>query len=131
VRLAPRRVLRQYPMVREPAAQAELLAQVCAPRHFEWLFAETAGFASPGSWENTPNSLGSLPVISIEAQYNTRRPPVYAARHWGQFITGWKAIQEDLSRLSSRTRRVPVNSGHAVMFEQPECVVKSVSDMLQ
>lgn len=131
VRLAPGRVLRQYPMVREPSAQAELLAQVCVPRHFEWLFAETAGFASPGSWENTPNSLDSLPVISIEAQYNTQTPPVYAARHWGQFITGWKAIQEDLSRLSSRTRRVPVNSGHAVMFEQPECVVKSVADMLQ
>lgn len=130
-RVGKKRLLRSYPMVRESSAQAELLSQVCRPHHFDWLVYETAGFATPHFWLNAPRSLGSLPVTSLEAQYRNQPPPPYAFRYWQQFLTGWKAIQEDISGLSTCLRRIPVDTGHAVMFENPTAIVQAVREMLQ
>ncbi|MBE0695670.1 MAG: hypothetical protein IH586_01990, partial [Anaerolineaceae bacterium] len=123
-------LLAGYPYVRREQEQVELLAQLNGPRFFDWLSAETFGLSRPGFWpeENTP--LGSLPVISIEAQYSPDPPPYYTQKIWREFLSGWRAIHDDVCTLSTCTVRVPVQTSHAVMHEAPQEVIAAVLHML-
>jgi pimeloyl-ACP methyl ester carboxylesterase len=131
-RLVGKRILiAAYPYVLEEREQSELLAQLNGPRFFDWLYAETFGFSRASDWPEENPSLGSLPVISIEAQYSPDPPPYYTKKLWRQFLTGWHAIHDDSCRLSSCVVRVPVQTGHAVMHEAPQVVVEAVRQMLE
>lgn len=132
MRLAGRRmILSGYASVQDPAAQAELLAQTSGPRFFDWMLAETRDLSRAGNWPEANASLGDLPVISIEAQYTPDPPPKYPPRQWREFLAGWKALHEDLSRLSSRLQRIPVQTGHQVMHEAPAVVINAVKEVFQ
>jgi hypothetical protein len=67
----------------------------------------------------------------IEAQYPPKTPRGYPPRQWKEFRLGWSSIQADLSSLSSQTQRVPVISGHNVMFDQPAAIVQAVKDVFE
>jgi pimeloyl-ACP methyl ester carboxylesterase len=129
--LFQRQMLKIFPNMPETAAQQELLAQVNGARYFDWMYAETAGFARGDDWKNVSRCLGALPVISLEAQYTTQPPPPMAVPYWKQFLVGWKKIHADVAGLSTRLRRVPVDAGHVIMAEQPEVVVQAVRDLLE
>lgn len=130
VRLFRSHMLKIFPNVHGPAAQAELLAQVSGSRYFDWMAEETAGFARGDDWLGGPHPLGDMPVISVEAQYTNQPPPPYVLPYWKDFLVGWKQIHDDVAGLSSRTRRVPVDSGHVIMAEQPAVVVDAIRDLL-
>lgn len=89
----------------------------------------TLGWYPPGNWARGPSTLGDLPIIMIEAQYPPAAPRPYPPRQWQEFRAGWASIQADLSGLSTRTRRVPVVSGHNVMFERPDVIIQAVRDL--
>lgn len=122
--------LAAYPSVSGPAAQAELQAQVCAPRFFDWLYAETAALGTPGWWPDPLPALGSLPVISIEAQYTREPPPHYPRKQWQQFLKGWYEIANEVTSLSKQVRRIPAPTGHAVMHEAPDLIVQAIREMV-
>lgn len=131
VRLLGQPLLAQaYAAARQPADRAELLTQVSGPRFFDWLSDETLAFLQPYNWANTPLTLGDLPVISLEAQYPSPPPPGIPPLLWTQYLRGWWAALARLSRLSTRLRRVPVQTGHVVMFEDPQVVIRSIREML-
>jgi pimeloyl-ACP methyl ester carboxylesterase len=131
VRLAGQPLMRAaYPSTRDPLGQAAMFAQVAPPKFFNAMIDETLQMFRSESWSHTMASLGDLPVTSIEAQYPPGSPPGYPPRQWAEFLAGWRAIHEDLSRLSTHIRRVPAPTGHMVMFEQPELVVQSVRELL-
>ncbi len=106
-----------------------LVAQMGVPRFFETMRDETLGWYPPENWRHMPQSFGDLPVIMIEAQYPQKTPRGYPPRQWQEFRAGWSKIQTDLSRLSSRIRRVPVVGGHNVMFEHPDVIIQAVREM--
>jgi pimeloyl-ACP methyl ester carboxylesterase len=131
-RLAGRKlILAAYPSVNGKKEQAELLAQVRRPQFFDWLYAETLSFSCASSWPNQNPSLGSLPVISIEAQYPADPPTFYPRKQWREFLTGWHKIHADACSRSTCVLRIPVQTGHAVMHEAPQVVIDAVRQMLE
>jgi hypothetical protein len=131
VRLLFKPLLRRfYPSVQGETAQAALFAQTCKPSFFHWLVVETHGFARPDYWADAPYSLGTLPVISLEAQYPRQVVPGIFTLYWQQFLVGWRALQSDLAALSTQTRRIAVNANHELMYEQPEVIIQAVIDLL-
>lgn len=132
VRLAGRRlILAAYPSVRDPQAQAELVAQTVPPKLFDTLIDETRQMVQSQNWSDAPTSLGDLPVTSIEVQYPSEAPPRYPPKQWAEFRAGWQAIHQDLSNLSTSLRRIPALTGHVVMAEQPHLVIQAVREMLE
>jgi len=119
-----------YPLARTPEEQDELVSQMGVPRFFETMRDETRGWYPPENWTQRPQSLGDLPVIMIEVQYPPDPPRRYPPWQYQEFRQGWAEIQGELSRLSSRVRRVPVESSHDVMYDRPEVIVQAVQDML-
>ncbi len=132
VRLVGRRlILAAYPSVRDPQAQAILVAQSTPPRFFDTLIDETREMVRKENWSRAPSTLGNLPVISIEVQYPPQPPPRYPPKLWAEFRSGWKTIHQDLICLSTDLQRIPAYTGHVVMAEQPEMVIQSVREMLK
>jgi hypothetical protein len=95
------------------------------------LYAETAAFARPGFWPDPLPSLGSLPVISIEAQYPGDPPMYYPRWTWKQFLKGWREIHNEVTALSTSVSRVPAPTSHAVMHEAPELVIQAIREMVE
>jgi pimeloyl-ACP methyl ester carboxylesterase len=136
-------MLANTPLAQTPEEQDALVAQMGAPCFFETIRDETRGWLPPENWEHhsgthaqspgahslSHGELGDLPVTMIEAQYPPEPPRGYPPRQWREFRAGWKKIQDDLSGLSTRTRRVPVTSGHNVMYERPEVIIQAVRDL--
>ncbi len=132
VRLAGRRlILASYPSVRDPQAQATLVAQTAPPKLFDTLIDETRQMVKAKNWSDTPAGLGDLPVISIEVQYPVEAPPRYPLKQWAEFRAGWQAIHESLHHLSTNMHHIPANTGHVVMAEQPRLVIDAVREMLE
>lgn len=119
------------PLAQTPEDQAELVEQMGAPRFFETMRDETRGWYPPENWQCRPQSLGDLPVIMIEAQYPPKPPRWYPRRQYREFCQGWVEIQADLSRLSTRTRRVPVGSSHNVMHDRPDVIIQAIRDVFE
>lgn len=131
IRLAGRRlILAAYPSVRDPQAQAVLVAQSAPPRFYDTLIDETREMVRARNWSRAPSTLGNLPVISIEVQYPPQSPPRYPQKLWAEFRAGWQVIHQDLSCLSTDLQRIPAHTGHVVMAERPELVIQSVREML-
>jgi pimeloyl-ACP methyl ester carboxylesterase len=131
VRAAGRKVmLANSPFTCTQEDEEALIYQMGGPGFFETMRDETRGWYPPENWQHIPASLGDLPVIMIEAQY-PRAPFGCPPRQWREFRAGWSKIQADLSRLSTRTRRIPVISGHNVMYEKPDVVVQAIRDMFE
>lgn len=83
------------------------------------------------NWPADPLHLGNLPVISIEAQYPNGLPGRYPKTIWNQFKNGWLALHEDYASASSRLTRIPAQTGHVVMSEQPQVVIDAIRAMYQ
>jgi len=124
-----RRILSSYISVREPDAQAALIAQTVHPGFLDTLREETAAMTRTEHWARAPRTLDSLPVISIEAQYGPDAPKGYSEARWQAFRAGWRALHDDLSSLSSDTRRVAAQSDHNIMAEQPDLVIQAIKGL--
>jgi len=122
-------MLANTPLARTSEEQAELVTQMSAPRFFETMREETRGWLPPENWERSPRTLGGLPVVMIEAQYPEGPPVPCPPRVWQAYRAGWSRIQDDLARLSTHTRRIPVMSAHNVMYEQPEVIIQAVREV--
>jgi pimeloyl-ACP methyl ester carboxylesterase len=108
-----------------------LVAQVAPATFFKTLVEETFSMMKGANWPGDPLDLGSIPVISIEAQYPGGLPGRYPKVMWEQFKTGWQAIHEEYSGVLARLTRIPVQTGHVVMNEQPQVVIDAVRAMFE
>jgi pimeloyl-ACP methyl ester carboxylesterase len=92
---------------------------------------ETQGWYHPANWKGTRANYGDLPVLMFEASYPAEPPRGIPRWGWQQYLEGWSAIQDELSGLSTRTRRVKVNTTHQIQLEQPEAVVDGIREMVE
>ena len=119
------------PSAQTPEDQETLVAQMSGPRFFETMRDETLGWFPAVNWACERPALGDLPVIMIEARYPPETGRGYPPRQWREFRAGWASIQEDLSRLSTRTWRITVETGHNVMHARPDVIIQAVRDMAE
>lgn len=120
-----------YPLADLPAERDLVATQATNPRFFATMYHETVAWRSRPNWAALQAEFGTLPVVMLEAQYTPAPPSLwYPRRQWQQYLSGWRAIQDDLSRLSASTTRVPVRSGHLIQLEQPEQVVAAVRQVM-
>ena len=119
------------PSAQTPEDRAVLVAQMSGPRFFETMRDETRGWFPAENWACERLTLDDLPVIMIEAQYPPETARGYPSRQWREFRAGWASIQEYLSRLSTRTRRIPVECGHNVMYARPDVIIQAVRDLFE
>jgi pimeloyl-ACP methyl ester carboxylesterase len=124
-------MLANTPLARTPEEKAVVVTQMGSPRFFETMRDETRGWLPPENWERSPRMLGDLPVVMIEAQYPAGAPVPCPPGIWREYRAGWSRIQDDLARLSTRTRRVPVMSAHNVMYEHPEVIIHAVREVFK
>lgn len=118
------------PLAKTREDQETLFVQMGSRHFFETMREETRGWLPPENWSLSPRSLGDLPVTMIEVQYPPEPAGPYPRRQWEEFRAGWAKIQDDLSRLSTRTKRIAVTGGHNVMYEHPEIIVEAVREQL-
>ncbi len=126
-----RAMVSNYPLAQTPEAQEELVAQMSAPSFFETMRDETEGWFPPENWEPRPGTFGDLPVVMIEVQYPPKPGRRYPPRQYQEFRKGWSEIQADLSRLSSRIQRVPVECSHDVIYDRPDLIIQAVQDIFE
>jgi pimeloyl-ACP methyl ester carboxylesterase len=129
-RFGAHRIMANYPSGRDPAELEILKGQVVTARFFRTLLEDTVALQSLRNWDGPPKPLGSLPVVSVEAQYIKTQPPGFSGAFWSQFVRSWRAMQADLRGLSTNLRWVHADSGHNVMDEQPQMVIQAVRNVL-
>lgn len=129
--LASGRAFAIYPGATTPTERAVVATHAVTPRFFTTMYHETVAWRHQPNWAARQPGFGALPVVMLEAQYSLAAPSrYYPRRQWRQYLTGWHAIQDDLARLSERTTRVTVSSGHLIQIEQPERVIWAVETAL-
>jgi len=118
------------PPIRDPQAGAASPAQIAPPQFFDNLLDETTEILRVENWSRAPRTLDDLPVISLEAQYP--HPPVpFPPGLWRKFRAAWQSMHADQEHLSTDLRRIPAHTGHVVMSEQPELVIRVVREMME
>lgn len=84
------------------------------------------------------SSLGELPLIVLSSgsdaqeKYN-ELPPSLRSRVtldvMEKEVTAWDAMQEELARLSTRGRRIVVESGHNIQLDAPQYVIDAIREV--
>jgi pimeloyl-ACP methyl ester carboxylesterase len=128
-RVGRKPIIDNFPLAETQEAKNELVAQMGVPRFYKAMREETRGWYPPENWSKSPLSLGDIPVIMIEVQYPPKPMAWYPPRQYQEFRKGWVEIQDDLSRLSTRTKRVPVECSHDVMYDRPDMIIQAVKDL--
>jgi pimeloyl-ACP methyl ester carboxylesterase len=107
------------------------LADACIPGHF--VQADRELDAVPQSGEETIRSgpFGSLPILIFSRDPNVRRTDMPA----GDARTGsllWDQLQERLTRLSTRSRRIiALHSDHYIFLDREELVIRELKRFIE
>lgn len=109
-----------------PAAEYSL-----SPNFYRTARQETQGWYHLPNWNSTQTNFGDLPVLMFEACYPTDPPRGIPRWGWQQYLEGWSAIQDEISGLSTHTRRVKVNATHQIQLLQPDAVVEGIREMVE
>ncbi len=88
------------------------------PRQIENALAEGAAKMDSNTLLRTAASLGATPLIVLASGQNVGHDPI------------WKEAQQIMTGLSSNSRLIIAQSGHAVHFEQPAQVVESIRQVV-
>jgi pimeloyl-ACP methyl ester carboxylesterase len=76
-------------------------------------------------------SLGDIPLIVITGAIESRKDEYPSESLAKAFLTMWGELQEDLLRLSTRSKQVlATKSGHYVMLDQPEIVIDAIRELV-
>ncbi|MFZ1683671.1 MAG: alpha/beta hydrolase [Candidatus Zixiibacteriota bacterium] len=77
------------------------------------------------------NSFGDIPLIVITGASAGRRDEYPSEALATAFLTMWGELQEDLLRLSTRSKQVlATRSGHYVMLDQPDVVIDAIKELV-
>ena len=83
---------------------------------------------------NLVSTLGDIPLTVIShGQLDANAvPPSLGQQVRDDYEAAWQKLQVEITSLSTRGRRIVAErSGHNVMFDQPEIVIESISEMLK
>ena len=88
------------------------------PREIETALAEGAARMDSNSLLHTAPPLGDTPLVVVASAQSIDHLP------------SWKQAQETMAALSSNSRLIVAQSGHAIHFEQPALVVESIHQVV-
>ena len=88
------------------------------PRQIETALAEEGAKMDSNTQLRTAASLGATPLIVLASAQNVDHDPI------------WKEAQQIMAGLSSNSRLVIAQSGHAVHYEQPAQVMESIRQVV-
>ena|GEM_PF-1352857 len=100
-----------------PEARTAIGVLQARPRQIETALAEGAAKMDSNTLLRTA-SLGATPLIVLASGQNVDHDPI------------WKEAQQIMTGLSSNSRLIIAQSGHAVHFEQPAQVVESIRQVV-
>jgi pimeloyl-ACP methyl ester carboxylesterase len=104
-------------------------AEACRPSFATSWVGESDDFERSGEQASEARCCGELPVLIISQ--DTERPKSGAS---AQKVAGnsiWNSLQESLKRLSPRSRRIIArSSGHAIMFDRPDVVIRGIRQLV-
>jgi pimeloyl-ACP methyl ester carboxylesterase len=97
------------------------------------ILAEMESFGGEGMDGSPPSSLGDLPLLVLsqgnEPEANEDLGLTLAMAIEGRLV--WDVLQEELTALSSRGRRVvATESGHVIQFRQPQLLIDEVARLI-
>jgi pimeloyl-ACP methyl ester carboxylesterase len=115
---------------------SELAAQLrgvmaSSEHHSEALIAETQGVYEART--RPVSSLGDLPLTVIShGQLDTDAvPPSLGSEVRDEYERAWQELQKEITALSTRGRHILAEqSGHNVIFDQPEVIIESILEMI-
>jgi pimeloyl-ACP methyl ester carboxylesterase len=87
-----------------------------------------------GTWydESAAWSQSITQVRLARAQHTLGNLPLVVITHGKTLDAAWQMLQNDLARLSTNsTHLLATQSGHAIMFDQPELVIAAVQHVVQ
>ena len=100
--------------------------------HSEGLIAETE---SVNSAQTQPvSTLGDLPltVISHGRLDANAVPPHFGPEVREEYERTWQTLQQEITSLSTRSKRIIAEqSGHNVLFDQPELIIESILELVE
>lgn len=86
-----------------------------------------------GTWydESAAWSQSITQVRLARAQQTLRNLPLVVITHGKALDAAWQTLQNDLARLSTNsTHLLATQSGHAIMFDQPELVIAAIRQIV-
>ena len=101
-----------------PEARTAIGVLQARPRQIETALAEEGAKMDSNTLLRTAASLGATPLIVLASGQNVDHDPI------------WKEAQQIMTGLSSNSRLIIAQSGHAVHFEQPAQVVESIRQVV-
>jgi pimeloyl-ACP methyl ester carboxylesterase len=115
---------------------SELAAQLrgvmaSSEHHMKALIAETQSVYEARA--QPVSSLGDLPLTVIShGQLDTNAvPPSLGQEVRDEYERAWQQLQKEITALSTRGRRIVAEqSGHNVIFDQPEVIIESILEMI-
>lgn len=89
-------------------------------------YAEVDAFAMDQSMNQSPPSLGDLPLTVLTRGKEVTQGGILQERE-----KAWQVLQQELAALSSQgTQIIAYNSGHSIHLDQPELVFNAAQEML-
>jgi hypothetical protein len=101
-----------------PARRSVGFHQAIINQQIESALAEGGAETDSNKSLRTAASLGAAPLIVLASGQNVEHDPI------------WKEAQQIMTGLSSNSRLIIAQSGHAVHFEQPAQVVESIHQVV-
>jgi pimeloyl-ACP methyl ester carboxylesterase len=99
--------------------------------HFEAMFAESESVYAAAT--QPVKTLGDLPLTVIShGQLDANAvPPSLGSEVRDEYERAWQELQMEITTLSTRGRRVIAEeSGHNIIFDQPEIVIEAILEMI-
>ena len=118
---------------RLPASTVERVRAAIASSgsHLEAMIAESESVYAAGT--QPVQSLGDLPltVISHGRLETNAVPPSLGPEVRDKYERAWQGLQKEITELSTRGRRIVAEqSGHNIIFDQPEIIIDAILEML-
>jgi pimeloyl-ACP methyl ester carboxylesterase len=103
-----------------------LSEDLCYPQ-FNTIAAELASFNASGRESAQPNHFGALPVLIFSQDADKVLKQTHDARQIADMEVAWTRMQENLKKLSPRSRRISAKgSSHAIQVDRPDLLLKEV-----
>jgi pimeloyl-ACP methyl ester carboxylesterase len=101
------------------------------PQYFETLLLENEYIAQSDAQARAVGSLGDVPLVVV-ARGRSEAPAGLSAPVVERSEAVWRRLLEEMARQSTRGRLVVAEqSGHGVMFDQPELIVALVRELVE
>ena len=114
------------------AASQSVAENLCLPSTGAAIADESSSFHQSGLETIYTGPYGDLPVLIFSHDPNAPNPPGPNASLAKEHETLWNDMQEDLKKLSTRSRRIIAKrSGHYVQVERTDLVIGEVTHFLQ